>query len=314
MSLMFALLQNTNSAKKIVENASQVTNVAWDSVNDLVTSIIARLPYILAGILVLGLFYLLAQVIRAIFWTASKRTRLDYRLRILFSRLIGFFIVVLGIFTALTVIIPAFTFGDLITGLGFTSFVIGFATKDILNNLLSGVMILWQQPFRIGDQIFVGSNQGKVEYIGVRATSLRKDDGELVLIPNGDMYNTALTIRGAGAARRMAVKLKVDFAEDIERVKQLCHDALAGLDRIKQDPPATARVTDISVDGVTVTVNFWIDTNEARPQEVFDNAAISVLKKVKGAGVKIYNYSPANAPQGGEQSEQLPSKERSSEL
>src|SRR6476620_2321726 len=99
MGLLFALLQNTNSATKIVENASQVTNVAWDSVNDLVTSIIARLPYILAGILVLGLFYLLAQMIRAIFWSTSKRTRLDYRLRILFSRLIGFFIVLLGIFT-----------------------------------------------------------------------------------------------------------------------------------------------------------------------------------------------------------------------
>src|SRR6188472_4160742 len=106
MSLFFAFLQNANSAKKIVENASQVTNVAWDSVNDLVTAIVARLPYILAGVVVLGLFYLLAQVRRAIFWSASKRTRLDYRLRILFSRLLGFLVVVLGIFTALTVIIP----------------------------------------------------------------------------------------------------------------------------------------------------------------------------------------------------------------
>ena len=91
-------------------------------------------------------------------------------------------------------------------------------------------------------------------------------------------------------------------------------DALTGVERIKQDPPASAKVTDISVDGVTVTANFWIDTNEARPQEIFDHAAISILKSLKAAGVKIYNYSPANAPQNGEQSEQLPSKERSSEL
>ncbi len=92
----------------------------------------------------------------------------------------------MAVFTAFTVITPLFGFGDLIAGIGLTSFVIGFAIRDILNNLLSGVLILWQQPFEVGDQIFIDKLQGRVEYIGVRATSLKKDDGELVLVPNGE--------------------------------------------------------------------------------------------------------------------------------
>ncbi|MCV4785257.1 mechanosensitive ion channel family protein, partial [Escherichia coli] len=76
---------------------------------------------------------------------------------------------------------------------------------------LSGVLILWQRPFRLGDHLFVGSNQGMVEDIGFRATSLRKDDGEIILIPNGEMYASALTIRGAGKRRRMSIKITVGY-------------------------------------------------------------------------------------------------------
>ena len=196
------------------------------SINNLLNSIVERLPYILAGILVLIIFWILAKIIKQIFWTASSKTKLDNRLRILFGRLIVVVVTILGIFTAFTVIIPSFGFGDLITGLGFTSFVIGFATKDILNNLLSGVLILWQQPFQIGDYIFVKTIEGKVEYIGVRATRLRKDDGELILIPNGEMYSNALTIRGAGAGRRMKLNISVGYEADVEQAKQVIYDVL----------------------------------------------------------------------------------------
>src|SRR5215212_6568568 len=225
------LMQNSNTSR-IIENAWTIKDVTYESINHIVASIFERLPYILAGLLVMAIFFVLARIVRLIFWSTSGRTKLDYRLRILFSRLIVVFIVVLGIFTALTVIVPTFGFGDMITGLGFTSFVIGFATKDILNNLLSGVLILWQQPFRIGDYLFVGNNQGKVEYIGVRATQLRKDDGELVLIPNGDMYSSAITIRGAGAERRMILKISIGYDSDVGQAKEIIVSVLTATEGV----------------------------------------------------------------------------------
>jgi small-conductance mechanosensitive channel len=282
---MLALFQNSNT---VIDNASQITDVAWNSINNLVTSIVAQLPYILAGILVLGLFYILARISKGVFWAATRRTRLDERLRILFSRLIVVFIVVLGIFTSLTVIVPSFSFGSLIAGLGFTSFVIGFATKDILNNLVSGILILWHQTFRIGDYIFIGSNQGKVEYIGVRATSLRKDDGELVIIPNGDMYSTALTIRGAGSRRRMNLNFSIGFDADIENAKNLTRQALDASNGVIKDPKPAVLVTGLKSDGVDITVNFWINTDESRPREVYDRAAINIMKALDDAGIELF--------------------------
>lgn len=284
------LLQNTNSNTpfKAIENAKTIYEVTRGSINNLINSIFDRLPYIVAGILVLILFWLLAQLIKKIFWSASGRTRLDGRLRILFSRLIFVFTIVLGIFTALTVVIPSFGFGDLITSLGFTTFVIGFATKDILNNLLSGVLILWQQPFRIGDYLFIGSNQGKVENIGVRATQLRKDDGELVLIPNGDMYSSAITIRGAGAERRMILKISISYDADIGQAKEIITDVLAAMEGVVEEPKPSAVVTDLSADGVNISIYFWLNTNTHKPLQVFDQVATEIKKSLDDAGIEMY--------------------------
>jgi len=281
------LFQISNSSR-VLDNASEATGVAWKSINDLLETLIARLPFIAAGLIVAVAFYLAAKVIKYIFLAGSKRTRLDERLRLLFSRLIVVGVIVLGIFTALTVIVPSFRFGDLVAGVGLTTFIIGFATKDILNNLLSGVLILWQRPFRIGDQIFVGTTLGRVEYIGVRATSLRKDDGELVLVPNGEMYSGTLVIRGAGIKRKMSVNVKVAYDTDIERAKSSIRSELLGTDGVVSDPPPYVLITDLAPEGVNISVNFWINTTEALPREVFDRAAAATINAMNNTGVEPY--------------------------
>lgn len=281
-------MQNSNTPKQIVENVWVIQDVMWKSINNILASIVERLPYILAGFLVLLLFWFLSKIIKAIFWKASNHTKLDNRLRILISRLIVVMITILGIFTALTVIIPTFQFGDLIAGLGFTSFVIGFATKDILNNLLSGVLILWQQPFKIGDYIFIGSNQGKVEYIGVRATHLRKDDGELVLIPNGDMYSSAITIRGAGAERRMILKISIGYDSDIIQAKEIIQNVLKSAEGVVDEPKPSVVVTDLTGDGVNLSIYFWINTDQHRPLQVFDSVATEIKQGLTDAEIDMF--------------------------
>ncbi len=282
------LLQGGDFYTWFLANWEKMKGAVWESVTKISVSIFDRLPFIAAGIIVFFLFWLLAKLVKKIFWSASGRTRMDGRLRILFSRLIFVFTIVLGIFTSFTVIIPSFGFGDLITGLGFTSFVIGFATKDILNNLLSGVLILWQQPFRIGDYLFVGNNQGKVEYIGVRATQLRKDDGELVLIPNGDMYSSAITIRGAGAERRMILKISIGYDCNVGQAKEIINRTLHATEGVVNEPKPTVVVTDLSSEGVNISIYFWINTDKDKPMQVFDSVATNVKKALDEAGIEMY--------------------------
>jgi small-conductance mechanosensitive channel len=300
------LLQTPTSSPGVLDNATQIGDVVWDSINGMLTGIVGRLPQIIAGLLIAFIFYLIARGIKAAFLATTTRAKLDGRLRILFSRLIMISTVVLGIFTALTVIVPTFGFGDLIAGLGFTTFVVGFATKDILNNLLSGVLILWQQPFKIGDQIFIDKINGKVEYIGVRATSLRQDNGELVLIPNGDMYSRTLVIRGAGQLRRMNLDIKVGYSEDLNVAKDGVRRALDRTEQVVKEPKPNVVVTDLAPEGVNININFWIDTRKVIAREALDAAATNILHSLSKQGVEAYPpgsvvvLSPTDAtPQNG---------------
>lgn len=280
------IFQAGNGAGSTVDLA-RIQELTLSSIQGIFRSIAANIPYIIAGLIVFLLFWLLSKLVKSIFLKASRKTRLDDRLRILFSRLIAVGIVAIGFFTALTVF-TKLELGNVIAGLGFTSFIIGFATKDILNNLLSGVLILWQQPFRIGDYLFVGSNQGKVEYIGVRATKLRKDDGELVLIPNGDMYSSAITIRGAGAERRMLLKICIDYAADVTNVKSAIGKVLEDIDGVVEQPAPSVFVTDLTGDGINISVYFWINTDTHKPMAVFDDVATKVKRSLANDGVELF--------------------------
>lgn len=284
---MIMLMQNSNS-QRVVDSATHITDVVWQSINSLITNIIAQLPYLIAGALVVVLFWLLSTVVRKIFLTATKRTRLDERLRILFSRLIVTLVFVLGIFTALTVVVPSFAFGDFIAGLGLTSLAIGFATKDILNHLISGVLILWQQPFRIGDYIAVNSNEGWVHYIGVRATSLRKSNGEIILIPNGDIYSSPLKVKRAGANYPMTLKFNIGYDSDIAETKRVTIEAIRGAKSVVDDPAPRVAVTDLAAEGIGVTANFRINSNENRPLEVYDQLASQILGSLGEAGIAVF--------------------------
>ncbi len=273
-----------------------VFNAIHTSLRSLAVGFAARLPYIVAGLIVFFVFWLLARIFRWLFLKGTGETKINSQLRTLISRLIVVIMIVVGTFTSLSVMIESFDFGQVVAGLGFTSFVVGFATKDILNNFLSGILILWQRPFDLGDYLFVGANQGRVEHIGVRATMLRKDDGENVLIPNGEMYSSALTIRGAGKKRRMNLKFNLPFETSFDSAKELILKTVVETDGVVRDPRPTVYITDYESSGAVITIQFWIDTNEEKPLRVFDRVAIAIIGALKTAGFRI-NGNAVSDPQ-----------------
>jgi hypothetical protein len=81
------MFQNSNSQVQVVRQAHEVKDVLWTSIDGMWTTLIERLPYLIAGLLLLGLFYLLGRLARQVIWTASKRANMDRRLRVLYMRL-----------------------------------------------------------------------------------------------------------------------------------------------------------------------------------------------------------------------------------
>jgi small-conductance mechanosensitive channel len=134
------------------------------------------------GVLVFLIFWLVASVGRRIIALAAPRVRADTGVVLLLSRIYYYGILIFGTVTALGA--AGLNVSALVTGLGLTGFALGFALKDVLSNLLSGIMLLLYRPFNIGDEIRMGEYEGRIETIRMRDTLVRAHDGQLIVIPN----------------------------------------------------------------------------------------------------------------------------------
>jgi small-conductance mechanosensitive channel len=140
------------------------------------------LPGLFRGLLVFLIFWLVAWVGQRIIVYTAPRVSSDTGVVLLLSRVYYYGILIFGLITALGA--GGLNVSALVTGLGLTGFALGFALKDVLSNLLSGIMLLLYRPFNIGDRIRMGEYEGRIETIRMRDTLVRAADGRLIVIPN----------------------------------------------------------------------------------------------------------------------------------
>jgi small conductance mechanosensitive channel len=163
--------------------------------------LLEALPGMFRGVLVFLIFLLVAWVGRRIIALAAPRVRADTGVVLLLSRVYYYGILIFGIVTALGA--AGLNVTALVTGLGLTGFALGFALKDVLSNLLSGIMLLLYRPFNIGDHIRMGEYEGRIETIRMRDTLVRAADGRLIVIPNTKLI-TDVVVNNTHARREPA--------------------------------------------------------------------------------------------------------------
>ena len=128
-------------------------------------------------------------------------------------------IIFTGFLIAMMVAIPGFTPGQLVSALGIGSVAIGFAFKDIFQNLLSGILLLLNEPFKIGERIVNGSFEGTVETIEIRATTLRTDDGRRIVIPNAQLFTSPVTVNTLNGRHRLSATFTLPAGADAGALK-----------------------------------------------------------------------------------------------
>lgn len=152
-------------------------------------------PRVGGSLLVVALALLLSHLVRRLIINAVHRFGIDSHLGVLFARSSRVLILTLGAITALGTL--GVDVSALVAGLGLTGFALGFALKDTIANLLSGVLILLYRPFAIGDSIQIAGFEGEVELIDLRYTELRGPAGR-ILIPNSKLFTDPITVMTPG--------------------------------------------------------------------------------------------------------------------
>lgn len=262
-------------------------NVVWRTFAGLGESFLARLPYILIGIIVFFAFLLAGRLVKRALLAAGRRTRLDLTLADLLGRIASAVTAIFGLFVAAVIIFPTFRPGDLIAGLGITSVAIGFAFKDVLQNFFAGILILWRRPFVVGDQILALGYEGTVEEINVRSTRLKTYDGERAVLPNGDVYTSAVLVRTAYDKRRVRFTVGVGYPDSIEDARATLHRVLEETEGVLKEPGPWVYVAELAPSSVNFDVYFWVESPQANVLKVRDRVATNVKLALDEAGIDM---------------------------
>lgn len=280
-----------DAGQKTTETVIQHTqkyNDAYKTMNDIIESFWERIPYLIIGIVVIFIFMMLAKLFKFFVRKALlNRSYTRQNLVLVLNRVGSTFITFFGILIALVIIIPGFSPGQLISALGIGSVAIGFAFKDIFQNLLSGILILLSEPFRIGDDIIVNNMEGTVEDIQVRATYLRSPDGRRIVIPNATVYTSAITVNTAYHRRRCEFIIGIGYQDDIEHARQTILKILDRHRNVLSQPAFSVNVATLADFSVNLQVRWWIDTKDTTTSASVSDLQMQVKQAFDQHGISI---------------------------
>ncbi|WP_076419484.1 mechanosensitive ion channel domain-containing protein [Colwellia sp. UCD-KL20] len=166
-------------------------------------------------------------------------------------------ILVITILDLINVPITAFAFLSGAIAIGF-----GFGAQNIINNFISGWILMWEKPIRIGDFLEVDNAKGIVEKINTRSTRIRRTDGVHLLIPNSKLLeNTVVNWTLVDRVVRTSVRIGVAYGTSAKLVAKLLQQVIDNQESILSDPKPIVTFEDFGDNALIFEAIFWINSN-----------------------------------------------------
>jgi small conductance mechanosensitive channel len=263
---------------QVLENLENILKTWWES-------FINNLPSIVAGILIFILSIYLSRWLVRVVKRVLDRRNTDPELALLIGRLTRWTVIGLGFVLALQQ--AGVNVTAILTGLGIVGFTIGFALQDISSNFMAGILLLFQQPFDLGDTIEVQGYTGTVLDIDLRATEMLTVDGLRVMIPNNDIFTSTITNYTRTSKRRITLQVGVGYENDLNQVERITLDALKGLEGVLEDPAPVVMFDQFGDFAVNVSVYFWFATDKTGYGAITNQGVNVVKDTLEKAGVSM---------------------------
>ncbi|MRT93927.1 mechanosensitive ion channel family protein [Ancylomarina sp. 16SWW S1-10-2] len=226
---------------------------------------IELLPQIGLGLLILFLFVVLSWLIKSVITKRVKPKTKNPLLAVFLGKIVAFIITTTGFVLFLNVIGLGGIAKHIMAGAGITTFVIGFAFKDIGENFLSGILMAFKSPFKIGDLIESSGTVGYVSELNMRDSVIKTLDGKDVYIPNSQMIKMPLFNYTIDGFLRYEIVIGLDYSSDLTNTIEIINSVLLNIPEVLQgDKKPVIVVDDLGVSTVNVRVLYWIDTFKSK--------------------------------------------------
>ena len=205
----------------------------------------------------------------------------------LFTNLAAVVIVALGIyfiFQAWQIDMTAW-----LASAGIVGIAVGFAAKDTLANLFSGVFIMADSPYKLGDYVVIDESvRGKITHMGIRSTRLLTRDDVEVTIPNSLMGNSKVVNESGGPHEKYRIRIKIDVAygSDLDQVNDILVEIAGAEPDVCTEPEARVRYRAFGPSGVSLELLAWVEEPELRGK-VVHLLIMAIYKRFRQEGIEI---------------------------
>jgi small conductance mechanosensitive channel len=250
------------------------------------------LPALIGGIVCLIITFIVANFIsKMVSKYVLKRTK-DSLIANFVSKIVWSILLIFGIVIALGILGLGTISNKILAGAGITTFIVGFALKDIGENFLSGLVLAFSRPYKVGSLIESGSVKGIVKDMTMRQTTVESENGKITLIPNSNIIkNPLVKYINDDNDLRQEFTISVD-AKNAEDAAQLIEDTVKSFPSVIKTDKKTVKVIIDSLNGdkVKLQVIFWFDSEYFKGSKSGTRTEImfGVFKKLNE---KEYAYS-----------------------
>ena len=272
---------NTNNA--VVGDLDKVLN--YPLVN------LGSTPFTLMTLLAILFWLALVLVVNWLFrkWVVQrllKRTRFDDSLQYAINKITGYLIVTLGFFIALQV--NGVNLSSLAVVAGAIGVGIGFGLQNIINNFVSGLIILAERPITIGDRVEVGTVAGQVTRISLRSTTVVTNDNIAIIVPNSDFISHAVTNWNHGDPRvRMRLAVGVAYGTDPEKLRGLLMEVAKEHPKVLTEPAPELFFIGFGESSLDFELGVWTSEMTAKPRRFRSELYFAMEKKLRENGIEV---------------------------
>jgi small-conductance mechanosensitive channel len=179
----------------------------------------------------------------------------------------------------------------LIAALGIGGLAFSLAAQDTLANLISGVLISLDQPFRVGDRIEIPNldTWGDVVDIGLRTTRIRTRDNRMVIIPNSKIgSDQVINYTFPDTQYRIQMEISIPYGKNIEQVRQIIVSTVKKVDGVLQDKPVEALYVEMTGLGMVFRIRWWIESY-VDTRQMYDKVNTTLQKEFDEIGITLPN-------------------------
>ena len=165
---------------------------------------------------------------------------------------------------------------------------IGFGLQTIANNFISGILLLIERPFRTGDIVNIGNNEGMVTHIGIRSLTVKTWDNMEVIIPNTDTVTSPFTNWTYHDTHvRTTLYVGVAYKEDLHSIIQFIHEILEDHESILSYPRADVFLDEFADSSINFRIHYYIDVAKNNRLNIKSEVLLAIWDRFKQEGIEI---------------------------